>query len=231
MGNLISSNIDDFISFLKDFGVEILDYQKLESGGEGYTVIYVSNLGTEQKEILKICGFIEARDDLWFIEGFEADIDKLKQSESFLNYFRDLEDRKWRELIELRQAIDENFYSNHEKTLFRNTHNTPALTLKWSRKLTLSSSEFNDFVMDLWKIFLEGCQEEFKDEVWKGLRALRNTVIAHDSSKTEQIIEARKYLKRISGDDYPKKWYQFLSAQFRLIEEVLENLKSLIEGR
>lgn len=230
MGNLISANVDDFISFLKDFGVDILDYQKLESGGEGYTIIYVSNIGAEEKEILGTCGFIEARNDLWFIEGFEVEIDKLKQSEAFLNYFRDLEERKWRDVIEFRQRLDDIFYKYNKKTLFRTTHNTPAIALKWNRKLTLNESEFNDFVIDLWKIFIEGCKEELEGEVWKRLRGLRNTVITHDSSKTEQIKRARKYLKEVSGEEYPRKWHQFLSAQFRLIDDVLENLKSKIEG-
>lgn len=232
MGNLISANVDDFISFLKDFGVDILDYQKLESGGEGYryTIIYVSNIGAEEKEILETCGFIEARNDLWFIEGFEVEIDKLKQSEAFLNYFRDLEERKWRYVIEFRQRLDDIFYKYNKKTLFRTTHNTPAIALKWNRKLTLNESEFNDFVIDLWKIFIEGCKEELEGEVWKRLRGLRNTVITHDSSKTEQIKRARKYLKEVSGEEYPRKWHQFLSAQFRLIDDVLENLKSKIEG-
>ncbi|MDI9642479.1 MAG: hypothetical protein QFX37_03050 [Archaeoglobales archaeon] len=209
MGNLISANVDDFISFLKDFGVDILDYQKLESGGEGYTIIYVSNIGAEEKEILETCGFIEAGNDLWFIEGFEVEIDKLKQSEAFLNYFRDLEERKWRDVIEFRQRLDDIFYKYNKKTLFRTTHNTPAIALKWSRK---------------------GCEEELEGEVWKRLRGLRNTVIAHDSSKTEQIKRAREYLKELSGEEYPRKWHQFLSAQFRLIDDVLENLKSKIEG-
>jgi len=42
MGNLISTNIDDFIEdFLKNvIKVDVLDYQKVESGGEGSSFKY-----------------------------------------------------------------------------------------------------------------------------------------------------------------------------------------------
>jgi len=45
MGELIPFNINDFIEdFLKNvIEVDVLDYQKVGSGEEGYTIIYISN--------------------------------------------------------------------------------------------------------------------------------------------------------------------------------------------
>ncbi|MDW7989964.1 MAG: hypothetical protein RMH75_04795 [Archaeoglobaceae archaeon] len=229
---MIPTNIDDFINFLKNLGIEILDYQKLESGGEGYTVVYVSNLDTKSEDILKLCGFSEAKSDLWFIEGFEASIDNLSESETFLNYFMDLEAEKWQKIIEIRQALDEKQYTQKKENLFRTTHNTPLIAVKWSGRLTLNEPEFKDLLVDLYKIFLEGSNMETEDKLFRCLRYLRNTFIAHDSSKTDQIMVAKDYLRRISGDESPKKWYQFLSAQLNLLEDLyksLENLKSQIE--
>jgi hypothetical protein len=67
MGDMIPTNVDDFIEdFLKNsLQIDILDYQKLEFGGEGYTIIYVSNLDETQVEVLQSVGFEQIKGDLY----------------------------------------------------------------------------------------------------------------------------------------------------------------------
>jgi len=177
MGDLIPTNIDDFIEdFLKNsLEVEILDYQKIESGGEGYTVIYVSNLDEDQAEVLESIGFEQVKDDLWVLYGFEVEVNRLKDSPA-IKYFENLQRDKWTELIDLRTEIDNIFYKKCNKnTLFRTTHNTPKITLKWYGKLTLDEPTFNDFIIDLHKLLVNSLPEGIKTKEGEIIEMLTNS--------------------------------------------------------
>jgi len=234
MGDLIPVNIDDFVEdFLKNIiGVDVLDYQKVGSGGEGYTVIYVCNLDSDQSEVLRSTGFKQTEDDLWIFSGFEIEINKLKDT-PVMKYLENLQKEKWSELIELRCEIDNNFYTKCNKTIFRSTHNTPRTVLKWYGKLTVDESTFNDFISDLYKILVEIDSESEKiaeicsSNFLKGIRCYRNTKIAHDSSKTDQLKFAEEYLNNLIGTGYPKHWYHFVGAQIRIIEDGIDFLNEI----
>ncbi|MBO8179319.1 MAG: hypothetical protein H0Z19_02380 [Archaeoglobus sp.] len=119
MDDLIPTSIDDFVEdFLKNaLEVDVLDYQKVESGGEGYTVIYVCNLNFDQIEVLQSVGFEQIKDDLWIFNGFEIEIDKLKDT-PVIKYFENLQREEWTKLINLRCEVDHNFYGKIKKLYF-----------------------------------------------------------------------------------------------------------------
>jgi len=234
MGDLIPTNIDDFIEdFLKNsLQIDVLDYQKLESGGEGYTILYVSNLEEAQINVLKSAGFEQIKSDLWIYEGFEANLEGLKDSTR--GYFENLQKEKWNELIYLRQQIDNTFYTKHGKeAMFRTTHNTPRIVLKWHGRLAFDESTLNDFISDLNKLLGVGKVEELfnSSRFIKGIRYLRNVTIAYDSSKINQIEVANKYLEDIIGTPYLKYWFQFISVQLRLIEDGIEFLRGEVKEK
>ena len=193
MGNLISTNIDDFIEdFLKNIlKVDVLDYQKVESGGEGYSIVYVSDLNENQAEVLENIGFEQIKNDLWIFCGFEIEVNKLKDA-SVVKYFEDLQREKWSELINLRCEIDNIFYKKcNRNTVFRNTHNTPKIILKWYGKLTLDEPTFNDFILDLHKLLVDSVIKRISDicksDFMRGVKYIRNAKIAHDSSKIREL--------------------------------------------
>lgn len=233
MDDLIPTNIDDFIEdFLKNgLGVEILDYQKVGSGGEGYTVMYVSDLDEDQAEILENIGFEQVKDDLWVFCGCEVEINRLNNS-SAIKYFEDLQRDRWTELIHLRSEIDNNFYKKCSKnTLFRTTHNTPKIILKWYGKLALDEPTFNDFVVDLHKLLVdflpEGIDKVCNPNFMRGVKCIRNAKIAHDSSKIEQLEYAEKYLNELVGMSFFRYWYQFMTAQIRIIDDGIDFLNEI----
>ncbi len=224
MGNLIPTNVDDFIKdFLKNsLQIDVLDYQKLSSGGEGYTVLYVSNLDEAQVEVLQSAGFEQIKSDLWIYEGFEVNLEDLNDSTAW--YFENLQKEKWDELISLRHQIDSRFYIKYGKeTMFRTTHNTPRIVLKWHGRLAFDESTLNDFINDINKLLRDGKVELFNSSRFiKGIRCLRNVTIAHDSSKINQIEIANEYLEDIIGTHHPKYWFQFINIQIRLIEDGID---------
>ncbi len=228
---MISTNIDDFIKdFLKNaLKLDILDYQKVESGGEGYTILYVSNLNNDQAEVLESIGFEQIKGDLWCFYGFEIEIDRLKDP-TILKYFEEVQKEKWYELVNLRSEIDDIFYRMQKEALFRTTHNTPRIVLKWHGKLTLDEHTFNDFIIDLNKIFTDPLPEKIDLShnsdlnFLKGIKCIRNAKIAHDSSKIKQLEEATKYLSMLIGTDDLRHWYQFMNAQISIIEDGIDFL-------
>jgi len=238
MGDLIPTNIDDFIEyFLKNsLQIDILDYQKVESGGEGYTIIYVSNLSETQIEVLESIGFEQIKDDLWIFCGFEIDVNRLRESAGW--YFENLQREKWAELIYLRSDIDNIFYKKckecNKKTLFRTTRNTPKIVLKWYGRLALDESTFNDFIVDLYKLLVEGApdilSEICESDFIKGIKCLRSAKITHDSSKVRQLEIAEKYLCELIGTATLRHWYQFTTAQIRIIDDGIDFLNE-IESR
>lgn len=235
MGDLIPPNIDDFIEhFLKNsLQVDILDYQKVESGGEGYTIIYVSNLNETQAEVLENIGFERTKDDLWIFCGFEIDVNKLRDSARW--YFEDLQREKWAELIYLRSDIDNIFYTKcNKKTLFRTTHNTPKIILKWYGRLTLDEPAFNDFIVDLYKLLIDSLPNELNEicdsNFIRGVKCIRHAKIAHDSSKISQLEIADNYLCELIGTGTLRHWYQFTTAQIRIIDDGIDFLNE-IESR
>ena len=232
MGDLIPTNIDDFIEyFLKNsLQIDILDYQKVESGGEGYTIIYVSNLNEDQAEVLESIGFEQTKDDLWIFCGFEIDVNKLRESAE--GYFENLQREKWVELVYLRSDIDNIFYTKcNKKTLFRTTHNTPKIVLKWYGRLALDESTFNDFIVDLYKLLLEGApdilSEICKSDFIKRIKCLRSAKITHDSSKVRQLEIAEKYLCELIGTATFRYWYQFMTAQDRIVDDGIDFLNEI----
>jgi hypothetical protein len=227
MGDMIPTNVDDFIEdFLKNsLQIDILDYQKLEFGGEGYTIIYVSNLDETQVEVLQSVGFEQIKGDLWIYEGFEINPEDLKDTTA--GYFENLQKEKWEELMSLRHKVDSQLYINSNKeTMFRTTHNTPRIVLKWHGRLVFDESTLNDFINDINKLLREGkVKELFNSSLFiNGIGCLRNVRIAHDSSKINQIDVANKYLEDIVGTYDLKHWFQFTSAQIRLIEDGIDFL-------
>ena len=233
MGDLIPTNIDDFIEdFLKIvLEVDVLDYQKVESGGEGYTIIYVCNLNSDQIEVLESVGFEQIRDDLWIFNGFEIEISKLKDT-PVIKYFENLQREKWTELIDLRCEIDNNFYKKcNKKTLFRSTHNTPKLILKWYGKLASDESMFNDFIVDLNKLLVESVPEKIGEicdsDFLRGVRCIRNTKITHDSNKIKQLRDAEEYLDNLIGTSYLRYWHHFVKAQICIIEDGIDFLNEI----
>lgn len=233
MGELIPTSINDFIEdFLKNsLGVEILDYQKVESGGEGYTVIYVSNLDEDQAEVLESIGFEQVKDDLWILYGFEIEVNRLKNSPA-IKYFENLQRAKWTELTHLRNEIDEFFYKKCNKnTLFRTTHNTPKIILKWYGKLTLDESTFNDFIVDLNKLLVDSLPRKINkvcnSNFIRGVKCIRNVKIAHDSSKINQLENAEKYLNDLVGMSFFRYWYHFMIAQIRIIDDAIDFLNEI----
>ncbi len=233
MDDLIPTNIDDFIEdFLKNsLKVEILDYQKVESGGEGYTVIYVSDLDGDQAEVLESIGFEQVKDDLWVLYGFEVEVNRLKDSPA-IKYFENLQRDKWTELIDLRIEIDNIFYKKCNKnTLFRTTHNTPKITLKWYGKLALDEPTFNDFIVDLHKLLVDSLPEEIdkicNSNFIRGVKCIRNAKIAHDSSKIKQLEDAEKYLNDLVGMSYFRYWYHFMTSQIRVIDDGIDFLNEI----
>lgn len=232
MGDLIPTNIDDFTEdFLKNsLQIDVLDYQKLESGGEGYTILYVSNLDEAQVEVLQSAGFEQIKSDLWIYEGFEVNLEDLKDSTA--GYFENLQKEKWDELVYFRHQIDSRFYIKYDKeTMFRTTHNTPRIVLKWHGQLAFDESTLNDFINDLNKLLRVGKVEELfnSSRFIKGIGCLRNVTIAHDSSKITQIEVANKYLEDIIGTHNLKHWFQFISVQVRLIEDGIDFLNEVVK--
>ncbi|RLA79346.1 MAG: hypothetical protein DRG33_04150 [Deltaproteobacteria bacterium] len=233
MGKLIPTGISDFIEdFLKNsLGVVILDYQKVESGGEGYTVIYVSDLDEDQAEVLKRIGLEQVKDDLWVLCGFEVEVNRLKDSPA-IKYFENLQRDKWTELIHLRNEIDNIFYKKCNKnTLFRTTHNTPKITLKWYGKLALDEPTFNDFIVDLHKLLVDSLPEKISkvcsSNFMKCVKCIRNAKIAHDSSKIKQLEDAEKYLNDLVGMSYFRYWYHFMKAQICIIDDGIDFLNEI----
>ena len=232
MGDLIPTNIDDFIEdFLKNaLEVDVLDYQKVESGGEGYTIIYVSGLNENQAEVLENIGFEQVKDDLWIFCGFEIEANKLKDA-PVVRYFEDLQRDKWNKLIDLRCEIDNIFYKNCNKTLFRSTHNTPKIILKWYGKLTLDEPTFNDFILDLYKLLVDSVPKEIGERCnsnfTKGVRHIRNARIAHDSSKIKELEYADKYLNNLMGISFFRYWHHFVKAQICIINDGIDFLNEI----
>lgn len=232
MGELIPTNISDFIeNFLKSsLKLDVLDFQEIESGGEGYTVIYVSDLDEGQVKVLENIGFEQVKDDLWVFCGFEVEVNRLKDSPA-IKYFENLQRDGWAELIHLRCEIDNIFYKRCKNTLFRTTHNTPKIILKWNGKLALDEPTFNDFIVDLYKLLVDSLPGEIdkicNSNFIRGVKCLRNAKIAHDSSKIKQLEDAEKYLNELVGTSYFRYWYQFMTAQIRIIDDGIDFLNEI----
>ena len=229
---MIPTNVDDFIEdFLKNsLQIDVLDYQKLAFGGEGYTILYVSNLDEVQVEVLQSVCFEQIKDDLWIYEGFEINPEYLKDTTA--GYFENIQKEKWNELMSLRQQIDSQHYINYNKeTMFRTTHNTPRIVLKWHGRLAFDESRLNDFINDINKLLRDGKVKELfnSSRFINGIGCLRNVRIAHDSSKINQIEVANKYLEDIVGTYDLKHWFQFTSAQIQLIEDGIEFLNEEVK--
>ncbi len=238
MGELIPTDISDFIEdFLKNsLKVEILDYQKVESGGEGYTAIYVSDLNENQAEVLENIGFEQVKDDLWIFCGFEVDINKLRNPVKW--YFENLQREKWIELIKLRCNIDNALFGKCKKPMFKTTHESLEIAFKWFGFLTLDEPSFRSFIIEFAQLFLEDfrndIQEVIKDFFGKNnflnlLRCLRNC-LAHKRIKESEENIANNYILNIIGVyRYElKEWYQFLTLQIQIIEDCIDFLIDLL---
>lgn len=167
---------------------------------------------------------------MWIYYGFEIEADKLRNSLA-IKYLEKLQLEKWKELIYLRYEIDDIFYKKFNKSLFRNTYNTPKIILKWHGNLILNESMFNDFIVDLNKLLIELIPKEVKNicnsHFIRGVRCIRNAKIAHNSSKIRQLEYAEKYLNNLVGTSYLRRWYHFVKAQIRIIKDGIDFLNEV----
>ena len=240
MGDIIPTNIEELIEGPLKYllNMEIYDYGKIESGGEGYTYLYCGNIEDSHSEILVDLGFEKIKDDLWIIEGFEISPEKVL--EALLPAYEKLQIRLWNEIINQRCKIDEYFRGRQREPLFHTTSTTLQISIKWQGKLCMEESIFNDFIIDLHKLVLEGINESFRDKVkeissrwyvdfYRGLKDIRN-IVAHDSDRHRQRESAQNFLKELSRLDYPPNhnWY-YIVFQFKILENCLEFLRKIDE--
>ncbi len=240
MGNIIPTNIEELTEgHLKHLlNMEIYDYGKIESGGEGYTYLYCGNIEDSHSEILVDLGFNKIKEDLWIMEGFE--ISPEKALEVLLPAYEKSQTKLWKDIINQRCKIDEYFRGRQREPLFRTTSTTLQISMKWQGKLCMEESIFNAFIVDLHKVVLEGINGLFLDKVkgisrelevdfYRGLKDVRN-MVAHDSDKYEQVKRAQLYLKEVSNLDYPpppnENWY-YTEYQFKILENCLDFLKKI----
>lgn len=232
MDVLVPLTVDDLIPFLNDsLEIEVLDWQKLESGGEGYIVIYVSNLDETQESLLMNFGFEQVNDDILIHEGFEVDLDSTK--ELVCEFYKEEESKKWLELTELRSRVDSIHQEKTGEPVFKTTHNTPKLMLSWYGIVTPDESSFNHFLSDFYKLFIDEINQNFfkianESNFYVGVRCLRN-IKSHDSTKNWQIQTANKYLETLIGVSFPNQWFQYLTLQVRIIEDGIEFLNGILE--
>ncbi len=226
MGNLIPSDIDWVINeFLKKFlKIDILDYEKIESGGQGYTTIYIGDLNDLQEDGLLSIGFERVKDDLWIIEGFERDILNLK--DILAPYFEDLEKELWAEAINKRVDLDDAYRAKYGKSLFATHYTIPKLVIKWYRKICVDEHTFNDFIQDLNKIFRESMPQNIrgKIEFLKTVGALRNRE-GHSTIDPREINISKEYISSIIGLESPKYWYHYVDLQISLIKDTINFLE------
>ncbi len=226
MGYLSSFDMDNLINeFLNEFvKIDILDYEKIESGGQGYTAIYIGNLEDEQEGILLDIGFEKVKDDLWIMEGFEIDILNLK--DILAPYFEYLEKELWAEAINKRVDLDDAYRARYHESLFKTHYTIPKLVIKWYGKICLDEYTFNDFIQDLNKIFRESMKENVRGKIdfLKTLGALRNR-IGHPTINPREVNISRKYIGSILGSEVPKYWFHYVDLQLSLIKDTINFLE------
>jgi len=238
MGDLIPTNIDDFIEYFlrNSLQVDILDYQKVESGGEGYTIIYVSGLSEIQTEVLESIGFEQIKDDLWIFYGFEVNVDKLRDSAIW--YFEDLQRVKWMTLIKLRCYIDNSIFGECRVSMFNTTHESLEIAFKWFGTIAIDELSFRSFVIEFAHLFLEDLrndvQQAIKDIFGKNnylnlFRCLRNCY-AHKRIKENEENIVNEYVRSIVGVNRHElsEWHQFLTIQIQIIDDCINFLRELL---